>query len=182
MNLHRQRPAPAFGHSGPTYALCLAQAASVKLHCLASTQGASWEPGPAHKAPCSAQELQGIMILLCPGNQKLHHTGAKLSLLGGLQSSPTGTGSACENFQTATVSWKVSFVHKSQEVPLPLWLPLTLSHTLVAPSLTHSFRNSFPSPCCVRYLRSSARHGDLTEADLSTGDRDNYLSDKHTGI
>lgn len=93
LNLHRQRPAPASGHSGPSYRLCLA-----------SIQGASWEPGPEHQALLLSSLPQTPSYPgppLCSGNQKPPHAGAFRSS-GGPQSIPTVTGGTREHFQTAT--------------------------------------------------------------------------------
>lgn len=154
---HRQRPAPASVHSGPgsTPCLTLAGAAGCSVWPLRSILGSSmmlqcpalWQTPRYPAGPC-------------PWNRSLHHTGAFLSW--GPQSVPTVAGNTHENLQTAAVSQKVNFVHKTQVVPLLLWLPWppapllstssTLSNTLAASSLTPSLSNGFLSPCCVLYL------------------------------
>lgn len=136
------------------------QAASTRLLCLASIQGTSWEPDPEHKALLLSSLVQTPRYLSPPLPQEPETASCKcLSLLWGLQSIPTVTRSTCENFQAATVSWKVNFV-----LCLCGCHALALTHP-GGSSLTHSLCNGFLSPCCVLYLPSSGRHRDLREAD-----------------
>lgn len=120
LNLHRHRLAPALVTLSP-----VTHSAWPRLFCLTSLQGAfpGSQSSPAQRASANSK-VSWSFSASGTGNCNTRVPFAPL----GLQSSPTVTGSTRENFQTATVSWKVNFVHKGQAVPLPVWLPRSLAH------------------------------------------------------